>query len=109
METPATGWVKLDVDGAYVIPTGEVAWGGLLRDELGRFIIQTTSGDCLTAEIWGCLLGLKTAWDSGFRWIQLEPDFIETWELLRHKPNLEHYDHDLIKEVLHLLGRDWEV
>lgn len=49
-----------------------------IRDWLGRRVVSTTRnlGSCspLLAELWGVLLGLHLAWESGHRSLILETD-----------------------------------
>lgn len=50
-----------------------IFWGGLVRI------------DALTAKIWGCLMGIKRAWDGGFRDLLIRYDSYEVIDLLQNE------------------------
>ncbi|KAF2319109.1 hypothetical protein GH714_013348 [Hevea brasiliensis] len=68
---PASGWVKLNVDGAYKGNPGRGGGGGFLRDDGGRwlkdFVLHSGTCNSMLAEISALLFGLQLAWDSGYR------------------------------------------
>ncbi|KAK4275212.1 hypothetical protein QN277_018336 [Acacia crassicarpa] len=110
-QLPPPGWVKINTDGAFSSLTSGIASGGILRNDRGEllqgFLFKGDEGDSLTAELWGCLHGLKIAWDSGFRQAVLELDSAEAIALLRNPVCDTHEDRHLIEEVKGMLERDW--
>ncbi|KAK4283181.1 hypothetical protein QN277_000163 [Acacia crassicarpa] len=110
---PLAGWVKINTDGAFSPSTPGVASGGILRNEHGQFLqaflFRGEEGDCLTAELWGCLHGLKLAWDRGYRNVILEVDSADAVELIRNSISDTHEDRYLVEEIQALVHRDWTV
>ncbi|XP_028788321.1 uncharacterized protein LOC114744319 [Neltuma alba] len=86
---------------------------GVLKKSSGSIIEGFQSklprGDALSAEIWGCLLGLKRAWDCGLRNVRLSSDSQEALGLFLTEPSDLHEDLNLILEVRDMLQRDWKV
>ena len=76
--TPYEGWVKLNIDGAAHFDSNLAGYGGLVRDENGRWIIGFAKppDSCSTfiVECWGALCRLHEAWKMGYRRVQLECD-----------------------------------
>lgn len=107
---PPQRWVKLNTDGAFSHSSARLASGGVFHDEhsnfLQGFLSKGVEGDSLSAELWGCLHGLKLAWDMGYRQIILEYDATEAVELIQRELNDLHEDHNLIAEIHYLLRRD---
>ncbi|KAF2324840.1 hypothetical protein GH714_017906 [Hevea brasiliensis] len=68
---PASGWVKLNANGACKGNPGRGGGGGLLRDDGGRwlkdFVLHSGTCNSMLAEISALLFGLQLAWDSGYR------------------------------------------
>ncbi|XP_028780528.1 uncharacterized protein LOC114736815 [Neltuma alba] len=67
------------------------------------------NGDAFTAELWGCLHGLKVEWDEGHRRVILESDASSVIELLSTEPNEDNADYTLLQEIRSLIDRSWEV
>ena len=69
--------VKLNVDGAFSRTHG-LGCGGLLRRSddsfVEGFMFHLNQGDSLTAELWALVLGLKLAWQRGYRKVIVETD-----------------------------------
>ncbi|KAK4281342.1 hypothetical protein QN277_012850 [Acacia crassicarpa] len=110
-ESPPTGWVKINTDGAFSHLSTGIGSGGLIRGEHGNFIsgfmFKGEGGDSLSAELWGCLHGLKMTWDLGFRFVILESDSAEAVDLINQDNNEAHDDWALIAEIKSLLGWEW--
>ena len=102
----------MNVDGAFSRVKKKCACGGLIRDTSGRFlkgfIHPIEDGDELTAEIWGCLLGLKTAWAMGFKRVWMETDSTKCLELLSREHSSIHRDSAILSEVKKLIQMAWE-
>ncbi|CAN1313847.1 Putative ribonuclease H protein At1g65750 [Linum perenne] len=64
-------WLIINTDGSVRHPSGEVAAGGLVRNNSGFCLLVFTAnlGICsiTRAELRGILLGLNLAWDAGFK------------------------------------------
>ncbi|KAK9271694.1 hypothetical protein L1049_002057 [Liquidambar formosana] len=68
---PPPAWVKLNTDGSSRGNPGESAGGGLLRDDVGNWIVGfgVNIGVCSVfgAEFWALFHGLKIAWEERVR------------------------------------------
>lgn len=94
-EVPATGFVKLNCDGAVRSFYEAAACGGVLRDDNGFFLwgYSVKLGKCTVpqAELWAIIHGLKLAKERGFAQIIVESDssaavnFINTGCLSTHQ------------------------
>ncbi|KAK4285126.1 hypothetical protein QN277_001868 [Acacia crassicarpa] len=73
----------------------------------GTCVFRGEAGDCLTAELWGSLHGLKLAWDLGFRKVILEVDSSDAVELMKQPTPATHEDRCLIEEIKGMLAREW--
>ncbi|XP_028806217.1 uncharacterized protein LOC114761073 [Neltuma alba] len=67
------------------------------------------TGDALTAELWGCLLGLKRAWECGFRSIVLKSDSQEALSLVQMENTDLHEEFALISEIKNMMQQNWKV
>ncbi|KAK4267368.1 hypothetical protein QN277_024155 [Acacia crassicarpa] len=110
---PQEGKIKINTDGAFSPWAPGIASGGLLRDEHGKllmaFMFNGEGGDSLNAELWGCLHGLKIAWDMGYRDAILETDSSDAVELIKQPLNRGHEDCCLIEEIKVMFDRNWNV
>ncbi|KAK4270121.1 hypothetical protein QN277_023200 [Acacia crassicarpa] len=66
-------------------------------------------GDSLSAELWGCLHGLKLAWNLGHQQVILEVDSAEAIDLMKKGNHDLHTDGGLIEEIRCLMERDWRL
>ncbi|XP_028801268.1 uncharacterized protein LOC114756483 [Neltuma alba] len=73
------------------------------------FQFRLLTGDALTSEIWGCLMGLKRAWDGGFKNILLKSDSQEMLSLCQNGAPELHESSSLISEIQEMMQRDWKV
>lgn len=75
---PHTGWVKLNSNGASKGNPGDGGCGGLIHDEIDKWLRGYTChiGTCnaYNAEFWGILIDLNLAWNSRFCHIIVESD-----------------------------------
>jgi len=73
-KSPSNGWVKLNVDGA----VGPVGGGGLLRDCRGKWIEGFSANlrwcSSVKAELLALQKGLRLAWHTGARKLEVEMD-----------------------------------
>lgn len=86
---PSHGWVKVNTDGAAKGNQGIEACGGLIRDEseswIIRFVVHIGICSSFIAELWEILMGLKVAWDRGFRKVIIESDPASIISMLQKK------------------------
>ncbi|CAL2255075.1 unnamed protein product [Prunus armeniaca] len=75
---PTHGVCKINTDGSRNSDSGSIGAGGLLRDNYGAWIkgfsVNLGVGSVLEAELWGIFWGLHLAWESGFRFVEVESD-----------------------------------
>ncbi|XP_028779077.1 uncharacterized protein LOC114735544 [Neltuma alba] len=94
---------SIEVDRAYSRRDQVAACGGIIKDRCGKIVegfqLKLPAGDELTAELWGCLMGLKRAWDNGFRKITLCSDSQQALSSIQDEPSNLHEDYQLIMEI----------
>uniref|UniRef100_A0A2C9V8R2 RNase H type-1 domain-containing protein n=1 Tax=Manihot esculenta TaxID=3983 RepID=A0A2C9V8R2_MANES len=70
---PTMGWIAINTDGAVKGCPGPAGCAGVFRDSNGDWILgyQSALGTCtaIEAELWGILLGFRTAWDRGWKFV----------------------------------------
>ena len=76
---PTYGVCKINTDGSRKSASGFICGaGGLLRDNYGAWIkgfsVNLGVGSVLEAELWGIFWGLHLAWESSFRFVEVESD-----------------------------------
>ena len=74
---------------------------------IDAFLLKLSAGDTLTAKLWGCLMGLKRAWDGGCRNFILRIDSTEAVHLIKFEVHEMHKDISLIMEIKGMLERKW--
>ncbi|XP_028803143.1 uncharacterized protein LOC114758279 [Neltuma alba] len=105
--------VLVEVDGAFSYRTNAAACGGIIKRGnqhlIEGFLLKLDVQDNLAVELWGCLMGLKRAWDHGYRDIILRSDSVEVVELIEGEINDMHEDWMLVWEIKEMLQRTWRV
>ncbi|CAN1182674.1 Putative ribonuclease H protein At1g65750, partial [Linum perenne] len=106
-------WMTVNTDGAVNQSTGRTTAGGLIRDEVGHCVAAFTMniGYCsiTRAELRGAVTGLRTAWDHGYRKVELQVDSMTVVELVKND-EISTHQHTLdVLDLQELLRRDWEV
>ncbi|XVF39991.1 hypothetical protein PTKIN_Ptkin01aG0077600 [Pterospermum kingtungense] len=75
---PPNGWITVNTDGCCKNNFSVAGCGGVLWDSNGEWIqgFSHNIGGCnvLAAKLWGAIIGLEVAWDTGHRQVQLEMD-----------------------------------
>lgn len=75
---PPRSMVKLNIDGASRGNPGSAGCGCVIRNHQGHWVIDAAQnlGMCTAyqAELWAVLVGIRLAWNSGFRRVILETD-----------------------------------
>ncbi|XP_028771239.1 TMV resistance protein N-like [Neltuma alba] len=100
-----------EVDGTYSHSDDKAACGGVLKDGNNcmkeAFLLKLSGGDTLIAKLWGCLMGLKRAWDTGIRVVVLRSDSAEAVRLIKFEVPQTHKNIGLIMEIKGMLERKW--
>ncbi|KAL4296817.1 hypothetical protein GQ457_12G001150 [Hibiscus cannabinus] len=109
---PPLGWVKLNVDASVSSRDHKAGVGGVLRDDLGRWIIGFSRflGRCdsLIAELWAIHDGLLQAWDSGYTRVELESDCLEAARI-GNSASTTLAGSALVSSIKEVIGRVWTV
>ncbi|XP_028803283.1 uncharacterized protein LOC114758414 [Neltuma alba] len=112
-QIPPGDKTTMEVDGAYSFRHNIAAYGGVIKSAgmtaLEGFMMKIDATDSLVAELWGCLVGLKRAWDANYREIILRTNSVEAIELIYGESNDMHEDWVLISEIKEMINRDWHV
>ncbi|XP_028773815.1 uncharacterized protein LOC114730879 [Neltuma alba] len=107
MEVIVPDDVIVEVDGAYSHLDDNAACGGVLKDGNNcmkeAFFLKLSGGDTLTGKLWGCLMGLKGAWDAGTGDVILRSDSAEAVRLIKFEVPEMHKDIALIMEIKGML------
>ncbi|CAN1133384.1 Putative ribonuclease H protein At1g65750 [Linum perenne] len=86
--------MTMNTDGAVDPMSGRATAGGLIRDEAGHCVAAFTMniGCCsiTRAELRGAVMGLRTAWDLGFRKVELQVDSIAVLALVKNDEGPSH-------------------
>lgn len=105
---PSPMVVKLNVDGASKGNPALAGCGCVLSNLEGQWLIGTDRnlGICNSqqAESWAALLGLRLAWDQGFRRVLLETDSTTVHRLLTSKDHVQLKLNPMFHECISLLG-----
>ncbi|CAN1830176.1 Putative ribonuclease H protein At1g65750 [Linum perenne] len=108
------GWITLNSDGSVQVQQGKAAAGGILIDSNGNCILAYTMnlGICsiTRAEIRGALEGVRRAWNSGYRRLEIQIDSQAVVALLRETSSKITHSHALeVLEFQDWMKHDWEV
>ncbi|XP_028790665.1 uncharacterized protein LOC114746605 [Neltuma alba] len=100
----------VEVDGAFSCVHRKAACGGIIMNTaqvvIEGFTQKLEQDDHLTAELWGCLLGLKRAWDLVERDITLRSDSAEALQVITGAENPLHEDWNVISEIKNMMKRE---
>ncbi|CAN1821545.1 Putative ribonuclease H protein At1g65750 [Linum perenne] len=107
-------WFTLNSDGSVQGRQGKAVAGGLLRDSTGNCVLAYTMnlGVCTItrAELRGALEGIRRAWESGVRKLEIQIDSQAVVAILRETSSEITHSHALeVLEFQEWMGRDWEV
>ncbi|KAI9084095.1 hypothetical protein K1719_033951 [Acacia pycnantha] len=107
------GKLIVDVGGNYSPLNDKAACGGVLKDGNNcmkeAFLLKLSAGDALTAKLWGFLIGLKRAWDTGSRDVILITDSYEALNLIYLNDHEKHKDVAVVMEIKGMLKWNWRV
>ncbi|KAL4390530.1 hypothetical protein AHAS_Ahas03G0154300 [Arachis hypogaea] len=100
---PLQGWVTLNTDGAMKGSTKQARYGGLIRNETGKWVAGFSYhiGRCSTfnTKIWGIKKGFEIATTMGMKNIIVECDSKVVIEVLNSKRNLNNHPNSLIRDI----------
>ncbi|CAN1147373.1 Putative ribonuclease H protein At1g65750 [Linum perenne] len=106
-------WITLNTDGAVNQTSRRATAGGLLRNEVGHCLMAFSAnlGNCsiTRAEMRGAIIGLKIAWDLGFRRVELQLDSATAIALFSEEGNVTHHHSSEVLDFHELKGRDWVI
>ena len=105
------GWVKLNIDGAVTRNPGASSAGGLIRNDQGcwlkGFSANLGRSSNIAAELWAILLGLRLAWEQGYRRVVIELDAQVALTLINNASDESPY-WNMVAGIRELLGYEWE-
>ncbi|CAL1354257.1 unnamed protein product [Linum trigynum] len=110
---PATGWWKLNTDGAAQSNPGMATAGGVLRncwgDWISGFCSKLGTGSALLAELWGILQGLQLAWRKGAQFLILESDSQSALNLIEQRSDPVHPYSMILGAIRRMIAQSWVV
>ncbi|WRX14343.1 Ribonuclease H domain - like 10 [Theobroma cacao] len=110
---PQVGWVCLNTDGAYRRSIEEAFAGGVIRNAEGDwqagFVAKLGKCSAYRAELWGVLHGLRLAWDSEFKKVQVQVDNKMVVQAVSTDKLIPGTNTDLIRAIKNVLQKEWEV
>lgn len=113
MAGPATGAIKVNVDGSAKGSPGLSAAGGVLRDGdanwICGFLYKVGISHAITSELWAIYHGLLLSWGKGFRTVLLEMDSLKARKLIKGANLPGNHLLRLVSAIKELLGRNWEI
>ena len=105
--------VMVFVDGAFWPGANVVGCGGVIKDSKGQvleiFMSVVHGSSSIEAELWGCVWGLRRAWDAGFRRVLLFCDASQVVEGVSNSGLELHINDGLFRVVRDMLSKDWQV
>ncbi|KAF7810226.1 putative ribonuclease H protein At1g65750 family [Senna tora] len=112
-QNPDEGWYKINTDGSMWNNSEGSSCGGVIRGSHGSWVTGFSKrlgrGDAFQAEVWGCLTGLRLAWDLKLPKVILELDSSMVFQFIQGNLDKNHKLYALAIEIKDLLSRDWLV
>ncbi|XVF32879.1 hypothetical protein REPUB_Repub17cG0121000 [Reevesia pubescens] len=109
---PPQAFIKINTDGAAVANPGLTAIGGIARDNEGMWLWGFSKlnghGTVLKAEISAILLGLKIAWEKGYRRVFVESDSLLAVKKLTGSPSRTDPLFHLIFQCQLFIAKEWD-
>ncbi|CAN1124148.1 Putative ribonuclease H protein At1g65750, partial [Linum perenne] len=107
------GFVTINTDGSVLPQNGNATAGGIIRDWTGRplAVFAANLGACTItrAELRAADIGLRIAWDLGYRKAHLQLDSRVAVEAISNQQAGDNRHSQTIKSIQDMLNRDWEV
>ena len=105
--------VQVFVDGAYSFGSSIVGCGGVIcragGGVLEAFMCTVAGHSSIEAELWGCVWGLRRAWDAGYRRVQLFCDASQVVDGVKKRSFELHENGNLFDIICGLLRNNWYV
>ncbi|CAN4097147.1 unnamed protein product [Withania somnifera] len=108
---PPSGFIKINTDGSFMPNSGLAGYGGVARDDQGRWLggyfgrLGMVATSCLTAELWAIHGGLTIAKNYNLKKVIIETDSSHALMLLSVGDVVDsHPDHAVIEECRRLLS-----
>ncbi|KAF7805325.1 putative ribonuclease H protein At1g65750 family [Senna tora] len=112
-QPPQEGWYKINCDGSYWYNSDDISCGGVIRNSRGEWITgfskKLGKGSVFQVELWGALLGLRTAWELQLPRVVLETDSKLVHNFITSGCNISNPFLHMAKEFTELLSKAWEV
>ncbi|CAN1157810.1 Putative ribonuclease H protein At1g65750 [Linum perenne] len=106
-------WLIINTDGSVKQPLSEAAAGGLVRNSSGHCLLAFTAnlGSCsiTRAELRGILIGLRLAWNAGYKKIIVQTDSQVAVQLLTDESSTNHHHGLEISQFKEFNARSWEI
>ena len=110
---PPNLWVKLNTNGLVQQQGSIAACDSIVRNHDGAFMgaFSSNLGFCSItfAELWAIFIDLKSVFQKGFKQVLVETDSKSVWQLLSGSCNSWHPCFPLVKSVLLMMEKDWQV
>ncbi|KAF7806786.1 putative non-LTR retroelement reverse transcriptase [Senna tora] len=112
-QPPDEGWYKINCDGSYWCNSDDISCGGVIRNSHGDWITgfakKLGKGTVFQAELWGALIGLKTAWDLHLPSVILETDSTLVYNFITKGCSDSSPVVNMARSFKDLLAKDWMV
>ncbi|KAK8580543.1 hypothetical protein V6N12_070809 [Hibiscus sabdariffa] len=109
---PARGWVKVNVDTSVIAPDNRASIGGLICDDTGGWVLGFYRGvgccSVFLAKMWAIHDGLRRAWDTGCRRVEVENDNKEAANIV-NQVSLAFTGSALVQAIWSSMQQDWLV
>lgn len=109
---PPLGWVKVNVDGAVARSNRKAGCGGVIRGHWGEWLMGFSQplglAEVEVAEEWAILLGLRLAWDEGYKKVMVESNSKLLVEKLLDSRQDDN-NSSVFFQIRSMLSSNWEV
>ncbi|KAH0719717.1 hypothetical protein KY290_004632 [Solanum tuberosum] len=107
---PPSGYIKINVDGSFMPNSGLAGYGGIARDDRGRWLggfvgrLGVVTKSCLTAELWAIHGGLTVAKNFNLTNVIIETDSkVALMLMIKREAVNNHPDCNVIEECRRLM------
>ncbi|KAK8579594.1 hypothetical protein V6N12_069909 [Hibiscus sabdariffa] len=107
---PPKGWCKLNNDGVVAASSGDSAYGGVIYNATGDWLIGFNRRlgifSVLESKLWGIYEGLMTVWSIGIDHLIIEVDNIEALNLIQQYKKGE-TTLSLVSHIVSMINQQW--
>ncbi|CAN1172909.1 Putative ribonuclease H protein At1g65750 [Linum perenne] len=108
------GFITINTDGSVLHPSKQAAAGGIIRDWQGRkiavFVANLGVCSIMRAELKAVDIGLKIAWELGFRKAHLQLDSKSAVSTIRSSSIDEDFRHcQTVRSIHERMSKNWEI